>query len=450
MHALKEPTPRDRGPVPWRWVLLATALGTLCLLTTLPVARYLQVRQACRKLSSEDLDVRTKAANDLIAMGTRGRLALLDYPEAAYGLAEALRKDAAAGRNVAPLIREAARLLNDQTDGENDFPPYVYADIASIGWSLGLLDQATEKKLIQNVVRHRFWIQSLARPEYPLGKTRVCVQGSWELGEIADSLSFSVRGVLVVDGKDYWMATLDQGLESQTVGSSVSAAYMGVDGCGWVLTEPLPLGRHTVKAGLEITLAGIKDPAGKAVTSPEIGWKRSIYAPPTTVVVRDDLPPDYLQAKVTPGLRKTIAQGLHIFESEYGWERRYKAKLYSAKNYCDLRMESEAPVDLCYKVRWEVEKTGKTFDGIAGFLMRGDMSGDCINEDFVLGGPPNEFLDTLPVGSHRVRFKVTLEPDFDTALEYPDVMAYWPLPIKLPPIEYEFEVKEAKDSDVEQ
>ena len=420
-------------------VIAITLLGLLALLAVGPVTERVKTVAAARKLRDPDSRVWAPAGAELLTHGAPGRVALLRAMEtdnaARVHLKEALfravAEDVRAGRNVEPMVQAAAAALHRGAKYPKD-----YARLAAAGWALGLLDEQTKREIIALALEIRLTV----RPEYPLGKGMPSLSVHWSPEPVsgrlpepvatragedsASPLRFSITGIFTIDGQSY------------VTGPAKMPEEGGYGlGCGSPVKN-LALGKHTVQAKAEAILTGIVDKDGKPVTSPEIGWKTTIETPVTTVTVRDDLPSDFLQAKATPELSAQIAKAVKTRwdagPSGYGLGRRNerKASLSGQHNFV---IDPPLPVDLAYKEHWKVVETGEEFSGHVGVLPQGKKQGT----NFV----PSEWMEKLPVGNHKFTFQITLEPDLDAAIRNPDVKGYWPLPIELPPIMYEIEVK---------
>ena len=455
------------------WVIAITLLGLLALLAVGPVTDRVKTAVAARKLYDQDSRVRDRAVADLLARDTQGRLALLRALEAdstdasrrAYlkrALAEAVVGDIRAGRSVSPVVLlELLLALETDTDraylkdalikavaediraGRNVRPvvqaaaealhrggKYAkdYARVAAEGWAPGLLDERTKKEIIAQALELRMTV----RPEYPPGKGMPSFLFHWSpepvigmhSSDLVSPLRFSINGIATIDGQT-----------CVTGPWKVNETFGGLNECRWPV-KTLSLGRHTVQAKMEVILTGIVGDDGKPVSSPETGWKTTIETPVTTVVVRDDLPPDFLQATVTPELSALVAKAVQTkptigeYGIGYGGPENKKASLSGQHR---IFVEPPLPIDLAYKIRWKEVETGEEFSEYGWVLLQGISAGSVL--------VPNEWMKKLPIGKHKSTFRVTLEPDLDAAIRNPEVKAYWPLPIELPPITYEIEIK---------
>jgi len=391
-----------------RWVI---GLGTVLVLCLIAFALLLQPIRAMRKARElRSPMTRQKALESLKSMGLAGRMALLGAARsddsqasayAQYHLCEILREDIEAGRDIGPVVRRAIKGVG--IPGEAGWRS---AAIASEGWALGLLDEETKREII----RHFVGITVKARPEYPAGMGRPCVK-PWFEEPLATALSFKYRCVGVLDGRE------ERETDVLPWNSIASANFHDIT------AKP---GRHTLQGRIEIELTGI-DMAGPFQPPDDIGWETTFESEIVEINVRDDLPDDYLQAKVTPELEKRVADSVRA--ENRNWNLAFRATTVSTGRYC-VRAVPPLPCDLAYRDRWELVGTDKTFEGFGGVLCKGAEKGPILQVT-------QDMVKHLEPGEHRLTFKVVLEPSLEHALQDPRVQAYWPRPIELP----EFEIK---------
>ena len=390
-----------------RWLILFTLLAIVVIFAAGPVAQQVRVMLKVRALYGPKNN--DQAANALIAMGTKGRVALiraLDTDDsfawnASELLARALKDDAKAGRDISSVIRAAAEELHAGGKSARHC-----AIVAAEGWIPGLLSHQTK----QEIVRQCLEVKWVVRPEYPLGKGRPRLQASW-VRNISDRLHFIGGGFATLDGRQ--------------VSKPWTTTGFSVD-----LPEAVQaVGRHTLGAKIEIAL---KETDGKQAAA-DPAWKVHIEPPPVVIDVRDDLPETYLQARVTPELEKLVSKSVTTssVQSEFGWG--FPDREARVRRVQCLCVDPPLPVDLAYTAQWEVVETGKTFELWGGVHLKGRGKG-------VMLSPPSELMESLAPGRHELTFKVTLKPSFEQAIDDPKVTAYWPLPIELPAIKYQIEV----------
>lgn len=452
---MQESTAHESSKRHVRWIILATVIGILALLAVVPGIEYVRIRLAMRDLGNPSRC--RAAAASLVAMGTRGRIAAIraigqDVPGsfiAAEALAAAIKKDITEGRDIAPLVRAAAEGILKAANGpssrfaveelvddiKSSFPKpgaaaglgrsdaqKFCAGIASEVWALGLLDEETKTAIVRLALEPGL----TARPEYPLGKGQPSFHVDWNplSGRLSSSLRFSISGAFTVDGQTYVTGPS----EVETSGS------YGL-GCGSPVRS-YGLGRHTLQGRAEAILTKVLGPGGQPVDSPEVGWKMSIDTPEVTVAIRDDLTETFLQAKVTPELTELVGRAVQIRAEKSG-------RSSSSSEGRTVRLESfyihvdpPLPIDLAFRIRHNVLETGEEFTSWGSSVLRNSTQGSNLC-DF-----GRDWMGKLPAGKHTFTFKITLEPSLEAALADPKVEAYWPLPIELPPVEREIEVKE--------
>ena len=276
-----------------RWAISLSAAFVLCLLVF--GMSYRPIRVAIHVRALRNPNTRAKAAEALKSMGLTGRMALLGAVHsdddstgmfARSVLSKALRDDIKAGRDIEPVIRKAIIGMSDP--GEVGRRCTV---IASQGWALGLLDERTKREVAKGIAG----ITINARSEYPVGMGRPTVD-LWVWQRRAPALSFSYRYVALLDDR----VTLQRSF----VGPNTRKAQVttnSIVGMSCFPNATAKPGRHTLQFRIELELTDIHI-AGPFDPSNEIGWKTTLESEVVEINVRDDLPDDYLQAKVTPEL----------------------------------------------------------------------------------------------------------------------------------------------------
>ncbi|HUU69548.1 MAG TPA: hypothetical protein VM186_08490, partial [Planctomycetota bacterium] len=328
-------------------------------------------------------------------------------------------KDIEAGRNVKPVVRAAAVMLHDGG------PAAEYlAFLAAEGWPLGLLDDRAK----EDIVRQFLTVKLVVRPEYPLGKGYPRFRAIWRTGE-STVLRFGLRTYLILDGK-----IIERNERPAIIGQNKGLHEFGARARDVVNK----LGRHTIQGKAEVELVEfVTDGRFEAREQP--GWKTMLETQAAEFAVRDDLPPDFLQAKVTPELQRKLAQCAFTLtpRDHTSGDWRKDGAHVVIKNIEYLSVDPPFPVDLAYSKRWIDVATGREWTEGWVVILKGEQ----VNQSLV---PPRWVADGLPPGKHSFTFRVIFEPNFDAALGNPDLEAYWPLPIELPPVNYEIEVTSPK------
>lgn len=409
------------------WIILASVLGVLLLLAVGPAVERVQIAIISKGLKAQDSAVREKAIADLLARGTAGRLALLrdlassdTQSDLRHRLVADLRKEIEAGRDVRPIVQAAADALHRGGGGAAG-----YAHIAAEGWPLGLLDDRTKNE----IVRQFLHLELVARQEYPLGKGAPYVSASWNT-EHSTVLRFSAQTTAIADGQPGEQSGKGEVGAQENCWTGIGCTFRKITG---------KLGRHTLKGKVDVALTDIVT-NGKFRAVEQPGWKTTVETPEAAILVRDDLPAGFLEAKVTPELEKAMTQAVKtqpVPNSDFCYGM--KGKYITVKGSQQFTFDRPLPVDLACGKRWIEVETGREVKDYGLTLLSGTSNS---NSSLF---PPEEAAADLPPGEHTLTFRLILEPSFDQALNDPAVKAYWPRPVELPPITYKFQVKKTGD-----
>jgi len=411
------------------WIAILTLLGIVVLLATVPVVEHVRTRMRVRKIAGGlhgGYSVFEKTKDELLTLGASGRLALLDAlgktkydDDLRRALLKAIHDDVEAGRDVKPVVRAAAEMLQDGGPMAE-----CLAFIAAEGWPLGLLDDAAKQAIMRQFLR----VELVVRPEYPLGKGCPALRMFWRTGE-STVLRFGLRWCLVLDGE-----ITERKERPAIIGQNKGLHEFGARARDVVSN----LGRHTIQGKAEVELVEFVTD-GKFEAREQPGWKTVLETETAEFAVRDDLPPDFLQVKVTPEVQQKVAQCAFTLtpRDHTSGDWRKDGAHVVIQNIRYLSVDPPFPVDLAFSTRWIDAATGKEWTEGWRHILKGEQ----VNESLV---PPRWVADGLPPGKHSVTFRVIFEPNFDVALSNPSVEAYWPLPIELPPVKYEIEVKAPK------
>jgi len=403
------------------WVIILVIGGVLLILLIGVLIQPVRIMIAARQLDSQDTRVRQKAVELLLESGMKGRLTLLGAleraPDRRPDLVKAVKADLEAGRDIAPIIQLAAESLHRGAPAAE-----AYARVAAEGWPLGLLDDRTKREIIAQFMTMELEVRDV----YPLGKGTPQLVCNWRNSD-STVLRFSLTSSLLVDG------TPNGDSSTIRVGKQQSSIFFG-PGRGSITDT---LGRHTMQGKVEVTLTEtVTD--GKFAATEQPGWTMTAETPVVQFTVRDDLPADYLQAAATPEIEQEIAEAIRTKRQPNRSSGMTVGQLdINMPAAASLKVSPALSVDLAYRSRWIDVETNAEFDGYGSTLIKG-------REQSLSLCPPDEFLKTLPLGKSTRTFRLILEPSFERALDDPDVTAYWPKPIELPPFAIELEVKPTK------
>jgi len=415
-----------------RWIIAGGIAGVTLVALVGLLWEPIRLAWYTRKLQSPVSRTRADAAEKVLGFGLRGRKALLaamdsrDNEVAASihaRLETALQADLAAGRDVSRIIRAALdRMKNPDPYGRR------CAGIASVAWNTALVDEQTKCKILQRCIQ----FEILARPEYPRGKGRPSLR-------VTHHRTAYMNGIrtrhLAVNGQ--W--------------AKPSGGAFG--GRGWQIMEPIrnateQSGEYKITARLEFEAGIVPEGTAPAETQPPANSAKIVLeAEPVSYIVRDDLPTDYLQTKVTPELARQMPKALDTIRHQesahsftyYGMRVEFESDRLSASfsRTLPLKLDGPRPIDLAFKTVWHVPDKEKTIEGQTGVIRKSDvekrirLSGDAlsyiVNEALI-----DAMRKRSDTGTCTLRIKPVLEPSLEAALDDPDIESYWPLAVELP------------------
>lgn len=327
-----------------------------------------------------------------------------------------LEQDVENGVSIEPIVRAAARGIN--LPGK---PGRRCANIASLGWVDGLIDDDTKKALVEKC----FPVDLLAHPRYGLGMGSPALRFH-QMG-VAEGVQLAIDIQLYLEGAPIW--------------SKERSSWVGCGGGSWtdynIAESTMELGKHTLTGQVVISTDG-----GDEVTRFDVQ--------PVTYEVVDSLPAGHLEAEYNPDIERVLPGSLEV----QAWgnkvlsdlqppirmdERRtYEVGLLDA---IVIAVNKPLPVDVACTVKLRIAQTGGTYQlGGAGTVMLRDRT------DYLHGSTLKEplkndialYANNLPQEKRRegfpLTFEVTLEPSLRAACDEPRVKAYWPRPIKLRPL----------------
>jgi hypothetical protein len=368
------------------WVILVTVLGIAILLLVGPMTDWVQARRLSKKLYASDSTEQKEAVEQMVSYGPSCRAALVEALGPDNGgdtlrrdLIEALHKEIETGGDIKPIVRAAAEALHRGGPGVRNC-----AYVAAEGWPLGLLDDQTKVEVAKQLLE----LKLEARPEYPLGRVRPIFTGGCKANE-STPLRFSARISFLVDGQTARSYKLEfgDGSDRKTYDTPENMSDLN------------KLGRHTLKGKAEIELVDIVT-GGRFEAVEQPGWKMSLETPEMMITVRDDLPADYLQAKVTPELQKKVAESVvteiavpHYNSAIYSW-RLGENKQVTFRGSRQFSVAPPFPVDLAFNTRWKNLETGKAWITNGHVVLEGSKA-------LFAGSPPEGIADGLPAGKHK-------------------------------------------------
>jgi hypothetical protein len=407
-------------------------------------------------LYSHNDETAGRDGRNLAAFGVPGRRAMLRAvregdrtvgERARWLLASVLREDLRQGRSIEPIIREAL-------DGM-DLPGEAGARSAAVaveGWDAGLLDEAAKRRLIRRWIS----VEICARTEYPaFDQPREKFRG--DLSRIGSPWA---RFHASFFGQDFScdFATADR----RPYGPSQSSrGYFGKDTFLDFHNIRFALGEHTLYAKVKVH---------------RNKWSMEVEAQPVTIKVVESVPAEYLQAKSSTPLDTQVRQSVilsprkpgrdkstnttHLYKTtEAGAELYTHSVSFSAEDLPVVRVRQALPVDLAFRVRWQLTKPNTTGDAwchpcrleegerkASGFFVVPKGKTDACRL-----WPSQELWEAInEPGEHNLAIRIRLEASLEAALNFPEVDAYWPGTIELPETTLRVFVKKADQSPANQ
>ena len=459
-----------------QWLILVVAVLVGIVALGLVYYREIGVSLFARGLYTPDNEAAWRAGQRLASCGLPGRRAMLravcEGPQAAadramYNLAHVLREDLQDGRTIEPIVDEALAGI--------DMPGEVgvrLARIASEGWAAGLLDDEAKRRLVARCVR----VKVVARPEYPLQ----------DLPERGLNTENPEDGAVLYSGCP-WAHFHEEGLsdvldfgcarytrsDRQSPETSWRSTGTGLAGAGSEYFYPISdptffVGQRTASASVKVGLIGYhkdrldpcgntsqptRHPGGGFKPVDDAGWSMEIEATPVKFNVVAKVPDDYLKAKTTPELDAAVRRAVVLTRSPRGGTHGHGYSTHTAEfakgDLPVVCIREPLSVDLAFRARWHVVKTGKTGAAYCPLLPTGGSRKGGLGIVIPKGHtdecrlhPSRDLLaDFTAPGQYDLAIRITLESSLASALNYPEVEAYWPGTIELPETTFRFTVK---------